>query len=401
MDFSLSADHKEFQEWIRGFASRDLDPGISEADRNCRFDKKILARMGELGILGHCLPEKYNGGGLDYISLGLASEELEYTDTAYREILSVHIALFCLPLLSWGTDELKNSYLPKCAAGEKIGCFGLTEPDAGSDVVGIQSHARREGGHYILNGQKMWISLADVADYFIVFAWTDLEKKKARDHSGMSAFLLERCDPGISTGSIHGKLGVRAGNTGWVSMDDVKIPADRLVGNEGEGFKIAMFGIDQGRYTVAAGSAGLIRACLDSSVKYAKERHTFKVPTGRHQLVKQMIAGMVESYEITRLLYLKAGWMKNEGLRCTLETSIAKRFACEAAEKSASNAVQIHGAYGFSDEYPVERHFRNCKAAQIYEGAREIHTIIQADYALGLREDKPLRRNLPPWPFER
>jgi len=298
-------------------------------------------------------------------------------------------------VLTWASEELKQKYLVPAARGEKIATFGLTEPSAGSDAIGIQTTAVKNGDHYLLNGEKMWISLADVADYFLVFAWTDLEKKRNRDHSGLSAFIVEKAFDGVTTGSIHGKLGVRAGNTGFISFQDVQVPAENLVYEEGQGFKIAMFCLDQGRYTVAAGSCGLIRACRDASVQYSHERETFERAIAEHQLVKQMIANMEASYEYGTYLWMKAGWLKNHGKRSTRPTSLAKWIACREAEKSAAEAVQVFGAYGFSDEYPVERFYRNAKGASIYEGTREIHTLLQGDYALGFREDKELERDLP------
>jgi len=399
MDFEFNQDHLATARLSREFAARNVLPTIRENDRNSYFDRSILKKMAEADLLGLCFPEKYGGAGMDYISLGLACEELEYADTSARVILSVHIGLNSLTLLSWGDDRQKEKYLVPQVRGEKIGSFGLTEPNAGSDVVGIQSTAIKRGGKYILNGEKMWISLADVADNFLVFAWTDQQKKKERDHRGMSAFIVERSFPGVTTGSIHGKLGVRAGNTGWISLQDVEVPDENLLGYEGEGFGIAMFCLEQGRYTVAAGSTGLIRACLDACVAYSQTRRTFEAPIGEHQLVKEMIAGMAAGYEYSRLLWLKAGWMRNQGIRCTRETALAKWIACQEAEKAAADAVQVHGAYGFSDEYPVERFYRNAKGASIYEGTREIQKLLQADYALGIRQDKPRRINLPPWPF--
>jgi len=243
----------------------------------------------------------------------------------------------------------------------------------------------------------MWISLADVADNFLIFAWTDSDKQKQRDHSGLSAFIVERSFPGISTGSIEGKLGVRAGNTGWIALQDVTVPAENLLGLEGEGFKIAMACLDGGRYTVAAGSTGLIKACMDTCKEYTSTRKAFEQTIDQHQLVKEMFAEMVYGYEAGRLLWLKAGWLRNIGKRCTRETSLAKWFCTDQAEKSAYNAVQIHGAYGYSDEYPVERFFRNAKGAAIYEGTREIHKLMQADYLLGFRVDKHPRCLLPAW----
>jgi glutaryl-CoA dehydrogenase (non-decarboxylating) len=399
MDFNLSDDQLSVQKLCREFAAKNVIPTIRENDRANKFDPTLLKKMAESDILGLCLPEKYGGAGMDYISLGLACEELEYGDTSARVILSVHIGLNSLTLLAWGNQFQKEKYLIPQAKGEKIASFGLTEPNAGSDAVGIQTTATKKGNKYVLNGEKMWISLADVADNFLVFAWTDIEKKNNRDHTGITAFIVERAFPGVTTGSIHGKLGVRAGNTGWISMQDVEVPAENLLGNEGEGFKIAMFCLEQGRYTVASGSTGLIKACLDASVNYSHTRRTFDAPIGEHQLVKEMIANMAAGYEYARLLWLRAGWLRNIGQRSTRETAMAKWIACQEAEKAAADAVQVHGAYGFSDEYPVERFYRNSKGASIYEGTREIQKLMQADYALGIRADRPRRRNLPSWPF--
>jgi len=253
----------------------------------------------------------------------------------------------------------------------------------------------RKGDRYFLTGEKMWISLADVADNFLVFAWTDLEKKKQRDPSGMSAFIVERSFKGFSSATLTQKWGILAGNTGSFAMDEVEVPRENLVGREGEGFKIAMFALDQGRYTVAAGATGLIRACRDASAAYAKTRKTFGVEIGSHQLVKEMIARMESDYQSARLLWQRAGWLKNVGRRNTRESGLAKWFATVASERAAGDAVQIHGANGYSDEYPVGRFYRNCKGAVIYEGTREIHAIMQADYLLGYRVDRPTRCELP------
>jgi len=395
ISFEFTDNQIEVQRMARELAARKILPDIQKYDREQKYNPQLLKDMAQADLLGFCLPEKYGGLGMDYISLGLACEELEYADTSARVVLSVHIGLYSLPVCTWANEDQKEKYLVPCVKGDKIGSFGLTEPAAGSDAVGIQTTAVKRGNDYILNGEKMWISLADVADYFLIFAWHDLDKKKARDHRGLSAFIVERQFDGVVTGPIHGKLGVRAGNTGYISMTDVAVPAANLVGGEGEGFKIAMFCLDQGRYTVAAGSTGLIRACRDACVKYAHERETFQEPIAHHQLVKKMIAEMEAGYEYSRLLWLKAGWKKNLGEPNTKETSLAKWIACREAEKAAADAVQVHGAYGFSDEYPVERYYRNAKGASIYEGTREIHTLMQADYALGFREDKPLRAHLP------
>jgi glutaryl-CoA dehydrogenase (non-decarboxylating) len=334
---------------------------------------------------------------MDYVCLGLASEELEYVDTSLRVILSVHAGLNCLTLLTWGTEDQKQRYLVPQAQGTKLASYGLTEPAAGSDARGIQTVAVRSGGSYRITGEKMWISLADVADNFLVFGWTDLEKKKRRDPSGMSAFIVERGFAGFSSGTLTQKWGILAGNTGWIKMENVEVPAANLVGAEGEGFKIAMFALDQGRYTVAAGATGLIRACRDASVDYARQRKTFGVAIGSQQLVKEMLAQMESDYQASRLLWMRAGWLKNTGQRNTRETSLAKWYATVASERAAGDAVQVHGANGYSDEYPVGRFYRNCKGAVIYEGTREIHKVLQADYLLGYRTDKATRCELPPW----
>lgn len=397
LDFSLSDDHLAVGKMVAAFAAQEVAPRIRELDEQGVFDPQIARKMADLGLLGICVPEEYGGAGMDYVSLGLACEELEYVDTSLRVILSVHVGLNCLTLLTWGTEEQKQKYLVPQARGEKLATYGLTEPAAGSDVVGIQSTARREGETYLLNGDKVWISLADIADHFITFAWTDDEKKRKRDHTGLSAFIIERGMKGFKSASIHGKLGIRAGNTGMFSMEEMAVPRENLLGNEGEGFKIAMFALEQGRYTVAAGATGLIRACRDVSARYALERRTMGKPIAEHQLVKEMIAEMEADYQVSRLLWLRAGWLKNQGERNARETSLAKWVATVASEKAASHAVQIHGANGYSNDYPVERFYRNCKGAVIYEGTREIHKLMQADYVLGFRSDKPTRRSLPRW----
>ena len=395
IDFELNDEQKAVEQAVRDWAAREVAPRIHDLDREHRFERGFLKGMADLQLLGICIPEELGGAGMDYISLGLACEELEYVDTHLRVIMSVHVGLNTTTLWCWGTEEQKKKYVVPQARGEKIATYGLTEPNAGSDAVGIQSTAVRKDGYYVLNGEKVWISLADVADNFLVIAWTDQEKKKQRDHSGLSAFIVERAFKGFSSYTIKEKWGILAGNTGGFAMDNVEVPAANLVGKEGEGFKVAMFALENGRYTVASGATGLVRACLDASVKYAKERKTFGVPIGEHQLVKEMLAGMVSDYDAARLLWLRAGWLKNQGARNNRETSLAKWFATVASERCASDAVQIHGGNGFSDEYPVGRFYRNCKAAVIYEGTREIHKVMQADYALGLRQDKPRRVELP------
>src|SRR4029079_4112280 len=381
---------------VREWAAREVAPRIHDADRQHHFDRdRILGGMAKLGLLGVSVPQEYGGAGMDYICLGIASEELEYVDTSLRVIMSVHAGLNCLTLLSWGTEDQKQRYLVPQAQGKKISGYGLTEPGAGSDARAIQTTAVKNGDRYVLNGEKIWISLANVADHFLVIAWTDLEKKKKGDPSGMTAFIVERTLKGFSSGAMKEKWGILAGDTGWFKMDDVEVPEANVLGRPGEGFKIAMFALDQGRFTVAAGATGLVRACRDASVTYARARHTFGVEIGQHQLVKEMIAQMESDYQAARLLWMRAGWLKNIGQRNTRETGLAKWFATSASERAAADAVEIHGANGYSDEYPVGRYYRNCKGAVIYEGTREIHKVMQADYLLGYRTDRPTRCSLP------
>ena len=400
IELELTEDHKALQKTVREFVAGEVAPYIKEWDEKAQFDRSVFDKMAELGLLGVCIPEQYGGSGFDYVSLGLVCEELEACDTFLRVAMSVHVGLNSLSVYSWGTEEQKQKYLVPQAKGEKLATFGLTEPNAGSDVVGMRSYAKRVGEDWILNGEKMWISLGDVADHFLFFCWTDLEKQKARDHSGMSCFIIERTMPGFSSGTIHGKLGIRAGNTGYFSLQDVRVPKENMLGQEGEGFKIAMFSLENGRYTVASGATGVIRASRDAAVAYANTREVQGQKIAGFQLVKQKIAEMEADYEMSHLLWLKAGYLKNNGLPSAKAASLAKWQATIRSEKAASMAIEVHGANGYTNDYPVERYLRNCKAAVIYEGTRDIHTLMQADWALGLKKEKPARVILPPYQSE-
>jgi len=398
IDLRLTDENRLVRESARAFCDAEILPFIREWDAGEEVHREVFARMAEQGFLGAPIWERWGGAGMDYISFAILCEELERADTAFRVVQSVHVGLNSLTLMQWATDEQKERWLVPQARGEKLATFGLTEPGVGTDAANLASTARRDGESYVLNGQKMWISLADLADHFLVFASVDRSKK----HKGVTAFVLERGMDGLTTGTLHGKLGIRAGNTGFVTMDGLRVPLENRVGEEGEGFLIAMSAIDQGRYTVASGAVGLAQACLDASVKYARERETFGEQIGRHQLVKQMIAKMAAGTETGRLLTWRAGWLKNHGVRNTRETSLAKWHATDHAVASALDAIQVHGANGYSNEFPVERYLRNSKAAVIYEGTSQLHTLIQADYALGYREDRPLRcEPLPAQGFER
>jgi len=397
MNLDLTEEQRLLEQTVREWSGREIAPRIRDLDREHKFDRGILPQMAKLGLLGVSVPGEYGGAGMDYLSLGLVSEELEYVDTSLRVIMSVHAGLNCLTLLAWGTEDQKQRYLVPQAQGAAIGGYGLTEPAAGSDARAIETTAVRRGDRWVLNGEKTWISLAEIADQFIVFAWTDAAKRKQRDPSGISAFIVERGFAGFASGPLREKWGILAGNTGFFTMTEVEVPDENMLGRPGEGFKIAMSALDQGRFTVAAGATGLIRACRDASVRYARERRTFGVEIGQHQLVKAMIARMEADYQSSRLLWLRSGWLKNQGRRDTRETGLAKWMATVASERAAGDCVQIHGANGYSDEYPAGRFYRNCKGAVIYEGTREIHQVMQADYVLGYREDRPSRCELPPY----
>ncbi|TQR20403.1 acyl-CoA dehydrogenase family protein [Psychrobacillus vulpis] len=396
MNFEFSGEQQLLRKTVRQFVDHEIIPYIAKWEEQGAFDKGIWKQLAELGLMGVCIPEKYGGSGMDYNSLAIVCEELERGDTAFRTAVSVHIGLNSMTLLQWGTEEQKQKYLIPQAMGEKIGAFGLTEPGAGSDVAAMSTVAVLDGDNYVMNGQKTWISLCDAADHFIVFAYTDKSKK----HHGISAFIVERSMEGFSSKAIKGKYGIKSGNTGELFFENMRVPKENLLGKEGEGFKIAMAALDNGRFTVAAGAVGLSLACLEASVKYCHERETFGKEIGKHQLVQQMIAKMEAGLQMSRLLVYRVGELKNKGVRNTRETSLAKWQACDFANKAADDAVQIHGAYGYSDEYPVARYLRNSKAPVIYEGTREIHTIMQAEYVLGYREDKELSHMLPKWPFE-
>jgi glutaryl-CoA dehydrogenase (non-decarboxylating) len=398
VDFGLSQEHQMVQRMVRDFALKEVQPIILEQDRAGEMAPFVLPRMAELGILGITLPVRYGGQGMDYIALGIACEELEAVDTSLRVVLSVHNGLTCLTLLQWGTEEQKEKFLVPLAKGKLIGCGAFTEPGAGSDFAHIQTNGKKEGDDYILNGEKMWISLASKADLAVVTVRTNQDAEPG--YKGLSTFLVDLNSSGVTRNDIHGKLGVRAGSTGWISFQDVRVPASNRLGEDGEGFKITMSAFDNGRYTVAAGATGLIRASLEASTTYANERRAFGGKISDRQLIQEKIAQMALDYQAARLLYLQAGWMKNQGQRNTRETSAAKLFATEASFRAAAQAVQIHGAYGFSDEYPVERYLRNAKGALIYEGSSEIQTLIQAEYALEQRRDKKLRKELPPYDLE-
>jgi glutaryl-CoA dehydrogenase (non-decarboxylating) len=382
MDFELTPEQRDVQDTVRAFVDERVLPVAVENDIEHKLDLELIAGMAELGLLGIVIPEEYGGAGLDFVAEALACEEIERGEAAFRTLISVHVGLNSLALLRYAAEEQKQRWLVPQAQGEKLACFGLTEPGAGSDVASMHTTATRSDGGWVLNGQKNWISYATVADHALVFAKTD----PAAKHKGISAFVVEKGTDGFTARETENKLGVWAGSTGELFFANVEVPAENLIGEEGQGFEIAMYGLDQGRFTVAAGACGVIRACLERSVQYARERETFGQAIGRYQFVQDMLAKMVLGYETSKLLVMQAAWMKNEGRRNTRETSLAKWHATESAFEAAHLAIQIHGSYGYSAEYGNERYFRNARAPIIYEGTTQIHKLLQAEHALGYRQ---------------
>src|ERR671912_585341 len=382
MDFSLTDEQRLIQDTVRTFVDERVLPVAVQNDIDHKLDLELIEGMAELGLLGIVIPEEYGGAGLDFVAEALSCEEIERGEAAFRTLISVHVGLNSLSLLRYGNEEQKQRWLTPQAKGVKLACFGLTEPEAGSDVAAMRTTARREGDVYVLNGQKNWISYATVADHALVFAKTDPGAK----HKGISAFVLEKGMPGFSSRETENKLGIWAGSTGELFFENVEVPAENLIGEAGRGFEIAMYSLDQGRFTVAAGACGVIRACLERSVEYARERQTFGQPIGKYQFVQDLIAQMVLDYETSKLLVMQAAWLKDRGVRNTRETSLAKWHATESAFRAAHLAIQVHGAYGYSAEYGIERYFRNARAPIIYEGTSEIHKMMQAEHALGFRK---------------
>jgi glutaryl-CoA dehydrogenase (non-decarboxylating) len=381
IDLSLTDEQRSIQETVQRFVDERVLPVAVENDLAHRLDRSIIDGMAELGLLGMVIPAEYGGSGLDFVAEALICEEIERGEAAFRTLISVHVGLNSLSLLHFGSEDVKERFLAPQARGEKLGCFGLTEPEAGSDVAAMRTTAKREGDVYRLNGQKAWISCATVADHALLFAKTD----PSAGHRGISAFVVETSSPGFAAVETKEKLGIWAGDTGELFFEDLEVPIANRVGEEGQGFEIAMHSLDQGRFTVAAGAVGVVRACLERSVAYARERETFGRAIGRNQFVQDMIAEMVLGYETSKLLVMQAAWLKNRGVRNTRETSLAKLQATESALKAAELAVRVHGAYGYSGEYGIERYLRNAVAPVIYEGTSQIHKMMQAEFALGYR----------------
>jgi butyryl-CoA dehydrogenase len=372
MDFDLNDEQQLIRETARTFADRELAERARDNDRKHHFVTVLVGKIAEQGYLGAIVPQEYGGAGLDYITYAVVVEEIGRHDSAMRTVISVQTSLVCSSILRWGTEEQKREYLPKLCSGEWLGCFGLTEPDTGSDAANQKTRARKTDGGWVLNGGKMWISLGNHAKVALIFAQTDPEKK----HRGLAAFLVPTDTPGFSAQEIHGKMGLHGSDTASLSLDDVEVSDDALMGEVGEGFKIAMSALDSGRYSVAAGCVGVCQGSLDHSVAYAKEREQFGRPIGSFQLVQAMIADMRVQTDAARLLVWRAGYLKDSGRPSTTETSIAKLYATEAAQNCAHLAIQVHGGSGYVDDHPVERYFRDVRVTTLYEGTSQIQKLI-------------------------
>ena len=380
MNLDLTDEQRLIRETARDFADREIIPRARDNDRAERFDLELVKRIAEMGYLGAPVAEEYGGRALDYISYGLVVEEIGRGDSSARTVVSVQTSLVAGSIEQWGTEEQKQEILPKLCSGEWLGCFGLTEPGTGSDAASVATRATRKNGGWSISGSKMFISLGNNAQMAMIFAQTDPEKK----HRGVACFLVPTDRPGFTTQEIHGKLGLRASDTAELALDGVEVSDDEILGAVGDGFKIAMSALDRGRYSVAAGCVGIAQGCVNESIKYAKERRQFDRPIASFQLVQELIAEMVVDTEAARLLVWRAGHLKDRKQPNTLETSIAKYYATEAAVRCANNAIQVHGGYGYIDEYPVERYMRDARVTTLYEGTSQIQKLIIGRHATGI-----------------
>lgn len=375
MSYQLNEEQKMIQAMVKDLARESILPTAAERDKTKEFPADILKQMGELGLMGMSVPPEYNGAGVDTISYSLALQEIGYACASTAVIMSVHNSVSCGPIYRFGSDFLKENYLKPLAAGKKLGCFAVTEPGAGSDPASAKSTAKKDGDSYILNGTKAWITSGKNADVVVATAYTDKGKK----HRGISSFVLEKGMPGFIVGPEEDKMGQRASDCTSLIFEDCRVPAENLLGEEGQGFIIAMTALDEGRIGIASLSVGLSQACLDAAVTYAKERVQFGSPLSKFQGIRWMIADMAVQIEASRLLTFNAASMKDRGEKFTREASMAKLFSSETANRSAYQALQIHGGYGYSKEYPVERYYRDARVLTIYEGTSEVQRIVVAN----------------------
>ncbi|HLZ21903.1 MAG TPA: acyl-CoA dehydrogenase family protein [Ktedonobacterales bacterium] len=383
MDFTLSADQSRIQAIARTFAEREVAPLAREADATGQFPSRLILQMAELGLLAGPLDPAYGGSGMDYLSFALVCEELGRVDSSVRGFLTVHAGLVALCIQEWGSEEQKRRYLPGLAAGTSIGCYCLTEPEAGSDAASMRTTAHEDGDGYVLNGEKIWITNGNLADIAIVFATRDA----AARHRGICAFVVPTETPGFVREKMgNAELGHRASDHARITFRECRVPKDALLGPVGGGFSVAMSALDRGRMGVAAGAVGVGQACLDACVEYARTRRQFGQRIGDFQMIQATLADMAADLDAARLLVYRAAWLKDTGQPTTRVTSIAKLFATEAAARAASEAVLLHGNRGYSNEYPVERYYRDIKGLQIYEGTSHIQRIIIARELLGREE---------------
>jgi hypothetical protein len=380
IDFELTDEQRLIRETARDFTDNEIVPVARDNDRNERFDTELVQKMADMGFLGAIVSEEYGGRGLDYRSYALIVEEIGRGDSSARTVVSVQTSLVCSSIERWGSEEQKQEWLPKLCSGEALGCFGLTEPSSGTDAASLKTRATKIDGGWKLNGQKQWISLGNYAKVALIFAQTDPEKA----HRGLACFLVPTDSNGFSSGEIHGKLGLKASDTAELSLSDVEVPDAAMMGEIGDGFKIAMSALDSGRFSVASGCVGISQGCVNASVQYAKEREQFGRPIAAFQLVQAMLADMIVDTEAARGLVWKAGWLKDTGKPSTTETSIAKLFATEAAVRNANLAIQVHGGSGYVDDHPVERYLRDARVATLYEGTSQIQKLIIGRAATGI-----------------
>ncbi|MEK4886275.1 acyl-CoA dehydrogenase [Bacillus sp. FSL W8-0223] len=372
MNFQLSEEHEMIRKTVRDFAQKEVEPTASERDEEERFDRTLFEKMAELGLTGIPWPEEYGGIGSDYLAYCIAIEELSRVDASIGVTLSAHTSLAGWPIYKFGSEEQKQKYLKPMAEGRKIGAYGLTEPGSGSDASAMKTTARRDGDDYILNGSKIFITNGGEADIYVVFAMMEPEKK----HRGISAFIVESGFEGFSVGKKEKKLGIRSSPTTEIIFEDCRVPKENLLGNEGDGFKIAMMTLDGGRNGIAAQAVGIAQGALDAAIAYAKERHQFGKPIIANQGISFKLADMATGVEAARLLTYQAAWLESQGLPYGKASAMSKLFAGDTAMKVTIEAVQVFGGYGFTKDYPVERFMRDAKITQIYEGTQEIQKLV-------------------------
>jgi len=372
MQLELNEQQKMIQKMVREFAEKEVAPVAAELDKKAEYPKKILEKMAKLGLLGIIIPTEYGGAGLDTISYAIVIEEISRKCASTGVITSVHNSLVSWPIMKYGTDEQKKKYLPILAKGEKIGAFAGTEPNAGSDLGAMQTTAVLKGDKYIINGDKTFITSGSEAGILIVFAVTD----KSAGSKGISAFIVENTFKGFKVGSIFDKMGINANHVSELVFEDMEVPKENLLGKEGEGFKIALSTLDGGRIGIGAQAVGIAQACLDESIEYSKQRQQFGRPISKFQAIQWMITDMATRIEAARLLVYNAAYKKDKGERISKEAAMAKLFASETAVEAAIKAVQIHGGYGYTKEYTVERLFRDSKITEIYEGTSEVQRLV-------------------------